>query len=966
MATTIGVKMQMDGAAQFKADLQQITQKSKELAAEMKAAASGANDEAQKQKILAQQIENARNKIDALNKKYDAQKRALEESNAELEQAKQVYGEDSDEVQKLTLAVTKQETALSKTKTEINKATAELNKFESQASESADETEDLAQAEGKAGDGADKLKGGFSVLKGALADLAADGIRKCVDGLKELMTAGPEFADNILTLAQQTGLATDTLQEFEYMSGLIDVDLSTIAGSMKKLTKSMDSARGGTGATADAFATLGVSVTDANGNLRDNEDVFYDTIDALGKVENETERDALAMAIFGKSATDLNPLIEAGSDVMRGYADEAREMGYVLGEDSLEALGKVQDEFDRFNKKMEAVKNQIAASLAPAMERGMSKIQEAINGIDWGKVGQKMGDAFNKLIDALEWILSHGEAVKAALIGVMAVMVATKIASFVQAMQGLVTTLKAAAVAMKAFTASMAANPVMLLVTGILAAGAALIAWQKSLADAQAAADPMKQALAEMKAAVDEHVQAVEESVTAYNDLKAARDETVNNGLTEMTYIQQLNDELGTLVDANGEVADSDKARAQFILNELNGALGTEYTMTGNIIDQYQTMEQAVAACIAQKKAEIILQAQEEAYRQAIVNRDAAEAQLAETVALQVQRTNERAEAEARFNEVMAEVHAGNMNHMTELGDLDAKMKELDTQINTLNTSYTEQAALVDQYSYDMAAYTDNMTLALNGDYDQIQYKSWQTAQAQGQASSEASQAITTNAKNSSNAWMTSLGQLLTETTGKNVEFKDAGDGMVAMYVDGMQQGESKPKNEIARMAGYALDAADISSDMSTSGYNAVAGFVGGVEVSTWMAQGAGRNMADSFINAFKARMDEGSPSKVMAHSGLMAVLGFTNEIRDDLSMVSQAGVAMASSFADSFNPSANYSAMLNGTSNGVYLPSGVGSTSNSVVLNIYGAEGQNVNALADIVIDKLQRTITGSEAVYA
>ena len=76
MATTIGVKMQMDGAAQFKADLQQITQKSKELAAEMKAAAAGADNQADKQRILAAQIDNARKKIDQLNKKYDAQKSA--------------------------------------------------------------------------------------------------------------------------------------------------------------------------------------------------------------------------------------------------------------------------------------------------------------------------------------------------------------------------------------------------------------------------------------------------------------------------------------------------------------------------------------------------------------------------------------------------------------------------------------------------------------------------------------------------------------------------------------------------------------------------------------------------------------------------------------------------------------------------------------------------------------------------
>ena len=69
----------------------------------------------------------------------------------------------------------------------------------------------------------------------------------------------------------------------------------------------MSSARKGTGEIADAYRRLGVSVTDMSGNLRDSETVYWETIDALGKVSNETERDALAMQIFGKSAQELIP-----------------------------------------------------------------------------------------------------------------------------------------------------------------------------------------------------------------------------------------------------------------------------------------------------------------------------------------------------------------------------------------------------------------------------------------------------------------------------------------------------------------------------------------------------------------------------------------------------------------------------------------------------------------------------------
>lgn len=182
MATSIGVKMQMEGAAQFKADLQQITQKSKELAAEMKAAASGEADFAKRQQILGAQIENAGAKIDKLNQKYAQQEAQLDETKRQLEEAKKAYGEDSAEAQKLTLAVTKQETALSKTKTEINKATDELNRL---GNESTDTSKDMKELDTSARDAGD----GFTVFKGVVADLTASTIKAAAAGLKQLGAA---------------------------------------------------------------------------------------------------------------------------------------------------------------------------------------------------------------------------------------------------------------------------------------------------------------------------------------------------------------------------------------------------------------------------------------------------------------------------------------------------------------------------------------------------------------------------------------------------------------------------------------------------------------------------------------------------------------------------------------------------------------------------------------------------------
>ena len=158
--------------------------------------------------------------------------------------------------------------------------------------------------------------------------------------------AAGEFADEVNTLAKQTGLSTDQIQKFKFASDRIDVSLETLTGSMSKLTRNMASARDGNKATSEAFDLLGVSVVDSNGKLRDNEVVFQETIKALGEIENGTERDALAMAIFGKSAQDLNPLILGGADALKTMGDEAEAAGLIMSQGTLDKANQFSDGMD--------------------------------------------------------------------------------------------------------------------------------------------------------------------------------------------------------------------------------------------------------------------------------------------------------------------------------------------------------------------------------------------------------------------------------------------------------------------------------------------------------------------------------------------------------------------------------------------------------------------------------------------
>lgn len=222
---------------------------------------------------------------------------------------------------------------------------------------------------------------GFSAGTVAAMSAAAAGVAAFIKVVKELhditMQAAHD-ADELVTKSMVTGLSTDTLQQWQYASEFIDVSVETMTGSMTKLTRAMYDAETGNKAAAEAFAALGVNITDSSGQLRSAEDVFLEVVDALGEVGTQTERDALAMEIMGKSAQELNPLILQGSDALRDLAAQAEETGYVLDESQIQKLAEVDDAYQKTQLQIEATKKQLAVEFAPASKQAMETFGQAV------------------------------------------------------------------------------------------------------------------------------------------------------------------------------------------------------------------------------------------------------------------------------------------------------------------------------------------------------------------------------------------------------------------------------------------------------------------------------------------------------------------------------------------------------------------------------------------------------------
>lgn len=196
--------------------------------------------------------------------------------------------------------------------------------------------------------------------------LAIDGVMagiKAAQALHEMTLQQAQWADELLTRSAQTGLSTTQLQGLDYASKFLDFD--GLDQALVKITQSMGKASEGAEAQAEAFGKLGISITDENGQLRDNYDVMLEAIDALGKIENDTERDIIANELFGKSYTELKPLIDAGSDSLNELMEAAEKSGYVLSEDQVKTLGEVDDAYQEMQAQIDATKKQLAVEFAP-------------------------------------------------------------------------------------------------------------------------------------------------------------------------------------------------------------------------------------------------------------------------------------------------------------------------------------------------------------------------------------------------------------------------------------------------------------------------------------------------------------------------------------------------------------------------------------------------------------------------
>ena len=553
--------------------------------------------------------------------------------------------------------------------------------------------------------------------------------------------------------------------------------------------------------------------------------------------------------------------------------NQIANMFTVLGQKLMPTVDKL---LTKAEKNLPKIQKQVD-KLQPTIEKGLTKIEPVL---EW-----LIDDALPGAVKVLSFCVENFDKL-AISIGITVAALKT------MAIVGTVTeALKKSATAMGAFNAIMTANPIGMVVTAL---GALAVAIGAAAVASKTATDTT----AESVKKTHEETEAILENNKALRDQQKAIDEKAEASLVEVANTERLWKELQTLCDEEGNVKDADKARAEFILNELNQALGTEFEMTEDQKINIQELTEAVYSAIEAKKAEILLSAKEEKYKNALLNLTEQEENAYKKKRELIEQQNAVSEKELEYEEAKkaasevsidatyAEMQAIDQKVETAKAAYDAEVEKLqDKQI-----AYDNTKDKIFEYYDDISSYENASTLILQGnvteaiDYMDKLGRSYKSAADVAGESAEKQKETLEQQKNDAQDYyvlLSSYYNSATEEQKKSIEtrledakeyakktaeeYAKVGESAVLSYEDGVESKQNSLLEKMSDLSKLAVKSAKDESDTSSVGENMVDGISSGVDKKSGSLFTKIRSLIKKSIFAAKDEADIHSPSKAFA-----------------------------------------------------------------------------------------------------
>lgn len=435
---------------------------------------------------------------------------------------------------------------------------------------------------------------------------------KTFEGLLQSEEKAGQLMKELSTYAQQTSFDIDGLASSAKTMLAYGIEDSKIVDTIKMLGDISMGSTENMNRLALALGQMQAKGKVVTEDLRQMQEVGFNPLEYISRQTGES------IAALTERLEDGGVSVNEVASAMKLATSEGEKFYNMT---SLQA-DTLQGKWNELKEKAQEAFGKMTSEVNDALRSAMESAIKFIEKIDFKKVKQSVESlltTLKKLLPAITSALAVWLKFKVAL-GVQGVLskVTTGITTLTKAVSGggLIGGIKSAVTAVKGLWAALSANPIGLVVGGfttlIAAIGGAMLATDKCTESQRALIDRSKEAK-----------EAAEESAEAFNELKSAQEEIITQGTSEINYMERLNDELKTMVDENGRVKEGYEGRAAFILGQLNDALGTEYTMNGNIIQSYKDMQAEIDNLLEKKRAQLILEGLEPVYKQAVLNIDA-------------------------------------------------------------------------------------------------------------------------------------------------------------------------------------------------------------------------------------------------------------------------------------------------------------------------------------------------------
>jgi TP901 family phage tail tape measure protein len=849
------------------------------------------------------------------------------------------------------------------------------------ASESAEAFNYMAMAGWKTNEMLDGLEGILNLAAASGADLAetSDIVTDALTGLGYEAKDAGRLADVMAAAAANANtnveLMGSTFQYVTPVAGALGFSMEDVAVAIGTMANAgIKGERAGTALrsmmtrlasppkmAADSIEELGITVTDSAGKMLPLIDILKQLRSKFNGL-SEAEQAHHAKAIAGQEAmAGLLAIVNSAPDDFEQLIQSVNNSAGAADRMAKTMLNNVGGKFTLLKSQLEGIRLTIWDKLEPTIRKCIDSISRTLSSINWEAAGRKAAAAFEKLVGVFEWFITHWDAVVTGISAIIAAFVAAKIATFTTAIIGAVSAISTAVAGATSLSAAFAALNTVMGMNPIGLVVGALAALAVGIGAVIAKTTEASEETIEFNEKIAAQTDAVNANKESWEQLQATRQENLSKGMSEMSYYEDLVNELDKIVDENGKVKSGYEERASFITSTLANALGLEISMHDGVIEKYGEIRDAIDQTIEKKKAEIILNSQEAAYTQAIQDRSNALELLAESQRQMTQLTDDYAKAQEILNSKSGTYTRDEVQWAKE------KNQAYQENYNQLKANIDNQQQTLEGYYAAIGLYEENYAKFHAEKYSEMQEDDWiyvasfaeseeekknilqqgidaeqaglevlegmrtdsnskmidQQKEAANQRIGELQKEMlqyngitTTHLQENSDEWRNNTMKILSMLTGKQMEFKDAGNGQVQLYADGIAQGEPVAKDKANQVARDAVNQLNKQAEAQGMGANVITGFTNGT--GDWSLWGKAKAMASSFGNSImsslKASLGIHSPSKEAAKVGRFFDQGLMLGIKDEEAAILQEaadfGQSIVGAMSDGLNTGVDTSAL--------------------------------------------------------